>query len=213
MSKKLRIAVPLCGLRAVAVVALFCVSGWAAGEENMQPKTVVVETMNAQGMEAPGKTLETLAPVQTVTQGEENPEEDDSSSNDETIKGDGESPYELSDEERIAVERAVMCEAGGEGSRGQMMVAQCILDGSLRNGYNIIQTIEKYQIASTSYSNVTDEVRESVSRVFDDGERITEQKADLWYNPALVQSSWHEEQQYVITIGQHRFFWMNNSMN
>lgn len=179
----------------------------------MQPKTVVVETMNAQGMEAPGKTLETLAPVQTVTQGEENPEEDDSSSNDETIKGDGKSPYELSDEERIAVERAVMCEAGGEGSRGQMMVAQCILDGSLRNGYNIIQTIEKYQIASTSYSNVTDEVRESVSRVFDDGERITEQKADLWYNPALVQSSWHEEQQYVITIGQHRFFWMNNSMN
>lgn len=61
MSKKLRIAVPLCGLLAVAVVALFCVSGWAAGEENMQPKTVVVETMNAQGMEAPGKTLETLA--------------------------------------------------------------------------------------------------------------------------------------------------------
>lgn len=30
MSKKLRIAVPLCGLLAVAVVALFCVSGWAA---------------------------------------------------------------------------------------------------------------------------------------------------------------------------------------
>ena len=92
-------------------------------------------------------------------------------------------------------------------------MAQCILDGTLRNGYNIFQTIDKYQIASTSYSNVTDEVKESVSRVFDDGERITEQKADLWYNPALVQSSWHEQQQYVITIGLHRFFWMNDSMN
>jgi spore germination cell wall hydrolase CwlJ-like protein len=61
---------------------------------------------------------------------------------------------------------------------------------------------------STSYANVTDEVRESVSKVFDDGERVTEEKADLWYNPAITASDWHEAQQYVITVGSHRFFWM-----
>ena len=94
-----------------------------------------------------------------------------------------------------------------------MMVAQSILDGSLRNGFNVYQTISSYQIHSTSYSNVTDEVRESVSRVFDDGERITEEKTDLWYAPALVESSWHEEQQYIITVGSHRFFWMNSDMD
>ena len=208
MSKKLRIAAPLCGLLAVAVIALFCITGFAAGDGETSTQAVTVETMSAQGIEAPTKNLETLAPVQNVTQGEQNPEEEEEST---TLAPTGVSPYELTDDERIAVECAVMCEAGGEEVRGQMMVAQCILDGAQRSGISVIQSIAKYQIASTSYSRVTDEVKESVSRVFDDGERITEEKADLWYNPALVQSSWHEQQHYVITIGMHRFFWMNDN--
>ena len=118
------------------------------------------------------------------------------------------SGYVLSDSERETVERIVMCEAGGEGERGQMMVAQCILEGMLRYGFTIDEYIDTYKVMLTSYSNVTDEVRKSVSRVFDDGSRVTEAKADLWYNPAITPSQWHEEQQYVITIGSHRFFWM-----
>ena len=207
MSKKLRIAAPLCGLLAVAVIALFCITGFAAGDEETSAQAVTVETMSAQGIEAPTKNLETLAPVQNVTQGERNPEEEEEDSSPVPT---GVSPYELTDEERIAVECAVMCEAGGEEVRGQMMVAQCILDGAQRNGISVIDSIDKYQVASTSYSRVTEQVKESVSRVFDDGERVTEEKADLWYNPALVQSSWHEQQHYVITIGLHRFFWMND---
>ena len=207
MSKKLRIAAPLCGLLAVAVIALFCITGFAAGDEETSAQAVTVETMSAQGIEAPTKNLETLAPVQNVTQGEQNPEEEEENS---SLAPTGVSPYELTDEERIAVECAVMCEAGGEEVRGQMMVAQCILDGAQRNGISVIDSIAKYQVASTSYSRVTEQVKESVSRVFDDGERVTEEKADLWYNPALVQSSWHEQQHYVITIGLHRFFWMND---
>ncbi len=207
MSKKLRIAAPLCGLLAVAVIALFCITGFAAGDEETSAQAVTVETMSAQGIEAPTKNLETLAPVQNVTQGERNPEEEEEDSSPVPT---GVSPYELTDEERIAVECAVMCEAGGEEVRGQMMVAQCILDGAQRNGISVIDSIDEYQVASTSYSRVTEQVKESVSRVFDDGERVTEEKADLWYNPALVQSSWHEQQHYVITIGLHRFFWMND---
>ena len=207
MSKKLRIAAPLCGLLAVVVIALFCITGFAAGDEETSAQAVTVETMSAQGIEAPTKNLETLAPVQNVTQGEQNPEEEEENG---SLAPTGVSPYELTDEERIAVECAVMCEAGGEEVRGQMMVAQCILDGAQRNRISVIDSIAKYQVASTSYSRVTEQVKESVSRVFDDGERVTEEKADLWYNPALVQSSWHEQQHYVITIGLHRFFWMND---
>lgn len=214
MRNKLRIAVPLCGLLAVLVVAALSITGWAAGEESAGQETVMVETMNVQGIEAPTKNLETLPPVQNVTQGEESPEEDaqqaDSQQETETAEKDV-CPYKLTEEERIAVEKAVMCEAGGEGEKGQMMVAQCILDGGQRHDLDMIQTIAKYQIASTSYSNVTQEVKESVSKVFDKGERVTEEKADLWYNPALVQSAWHEQQHYVITIGLHRFFWMNDN--
>jgi hypothetical protein len=122
-----------------------------------------------------------------------------------THKSDG---CDLSDSDRAKVECVVMCEAGGEGEKGQMMVAQCILDGMDRFGYTVEEYISKYQVMSTSYANVTDEVRESVSKVFDDGERVTEEKADLWYNPAITASDWHEAQQYVITVGSHRFFWM-----
>jgi len=118
------------------------------------------------------------------------------------------SGYDLSEAERIAVECAVMCEAGGEGEMGQMMVAQCILDGALRNEFDIYETIDYYAIMSTSHSNVTDQVVNSVSRVFDNGERVVEEKADLWYNPHITPSEWHEDQQYVITVGSHRFFWM-----
>ena len=55
MSKKLRIAAPLCGLLAVAVIALFCITGFAAGDEETKPQAVTVETMSAQGIEAPTK--------------------------------------------------------------------------------------------------------------------------------------------------------------
>lgn len=119
------------------------------------------------------------------------------------------SGYELTDAERSAVECAVMGEAGGEGEKGQMMIAQCILDGCTRNSINPVVMIAEYQVASAYPYQVTDEVRESVSKVFDDGLRVTEEKADLWYNPAIVASEWHEGQQYVTTIGYHRFFWCN----
>ena len=132
--------------------------------------------------------------------------------NEEGFYETGDSGYALSPDERRIVECAVMCEAGGEGLKGEMMVAQSILDGTLRNGFDVIQSIKAYDVATTSYSYVTDEVREAVSRVFDDGQRVTMEKTDLWYNPGLVMSLWHEEQQYVTTVGNHRFFWMNQDM-
>ena len=120
----------------------------------------------------------------------------------------GEVHYQLSEHERQIIERIVMCEAGGETERGQMMVAQCILEGMLRYDYSIEEYIQYYKVMLTSYSKVTDQVRKSVSRVFDDGERVTEEKADLWYNPSITSSPWHEAQKYVVTVGGHRFFWM-----
>lgn len=122
------------------------------------------------------------------------------------------SPYVLTASERTLLERAVMAEAGGESYQGQMMVAQCILDGALRNGFDVATSIRRYQIVTTNRT-VSDSVKNAVSAVFDSGERVTEQKADLWYAPYLCSSSWHENQVYVTTIGVHKFFWMRNSMS
>lgn len=116
--------------------------------------------------------------------------------------------YNLTSDERKLVECIVMCEAGGEGVKGQMMVAQSIRDGMARYDLTVSEYLDVYSVAMTDYCNVTNEVSNSVFRVFDRGERVTEQHTDLWYNPTLVQSSWHEEQQYVTTVGSHRFFYM-----
>ena len=61
MSKKLRIAAPLCGLLAVAVIALFCITGFAAGDEETSAQAVTVETMSAQGIEAHKKSGDTCS--------------------------------------------------------------------------------------------------------------------------------------------------------
>lgn len=210
MSYKFKIVGPLCvAFVVLLIVSYFGVTSWAVADSTGASDEVTVEarSITADNVNAPATVMETLKPQDVVVEKDENPEEEIV-----LVSKDG-SGYELTDSERMAVECAVMCEAGGEGPEGQMMVAQSILDGTLRNDYDVFDTIYKYQIHSTSYSNVTDEVRESVSRVFDDGERVTEEKTDLWYNPALVESAWHEQQQYVTTVGSHRFFWMNKDMD
>lgn len=113
--------------------------------------------------------------------------------------------YVLTDEERAVVEAAVMAEAGGESFEGQMMIAQCILDGSLRKGVDVITFIEQSQIV-TSTKEPYDSCCKAVSAVFDMGKRVTDEVADIWYAPAITYSEWHESQIYVTTIGAHKFF-------
>ena len=115
------------------------------------------------------------------------------------------SGYVLTDEEREVVESAVMAEAGGESFEGQMMIAQCILDGSLRKGVDVITFIEQSQIV-TSSKEPYESCCKAVAAVFDNGRRVTDEIADIWYAPAIVYSEWHESQIYVTTIGAHKFF-------
>lgn len=117
------------------------------------------------------------------------------------------SPYALQPAERSVVERAVMAEAGGENFLGQVAVAQAILDGALRNNFNVVHSIQKYQVV-TSKQKPTASVKQAVSVVFDEGIRISEHPVDLWY-ATWSKSKWHESQQFVFEIGAHRFFWMN----
>lgn len=209
MSHKLRVVCPVCMILLISLV--FCMFSLntkaAAGNQEVENNVSVTYTANSwtnNGVAAAATAQETSAPA------------DDTSvvgavyQETYTVPAQPhrDSGKALTEEERVAIERIVMCEAGGEGEKGQMMVAQCILDGMLRYDYTIEEYIKCYKVMSTSYSNVTDEVRNSVSRVFDNGERVIEQKADLWYNPAITPSEWHEKQQYVTTIGSHRFFWM-----
>lgn len=209
MSHKLRVVCPICMILLMALAfCIFSMNTWAvSGDQDVENNVAVTYTANSwtdNGVAAAATAQETSAPAEdTYVVGAVYQET-------YTVPAQAhrDSGKTLTDEERIAIERIVMCEAGGEGEKGQMMVAQCILDGMLRYDFTMEEYIKCYKVMSTSYSNVTDEVRNSVSRVFDNGERVIEEKADLWYNPAITPSEWHEEQQYVTTIGSHRFFWM-----
>ena len=60
--------------------------------------------------------------------------------------------------------------------RGQMAVAQAILDGTIRSGVDVSTSIKKYRIVSRTNVPVSDSVKRAVSAVFDDGQRVTSEK-------------------------------------
>lgn len=113
--------------------------------------------------------------------------------------------YELSASERDLVERVVMAEAGGEPFKGQMLVAQCILNAAEKTGTAPSEVVGMYQYTN-SRPEPTESVRDAVAAVFDQGEAVTGEPILYFYNPAIVASHWHESQIFVIEVGGHRFF-------
>lgn len=208
MNKKIRIAVPVSiFLILVLVFSYLSISSFALTSTSSEKSRGIEENVD----QIPDSQLDFSVQLDVNSHIEEI-DEYAHLLNNEGYYETGDSRYVLSDREREIVECAVMCEAGGEGKRGEMMVAQSILDGALRNNLDMFEMIRAYGIATTSHSKVSEEVKESVRLVFDEGQRVTMEKTDLWYNPAIVVSLWHEEQQYVTTVGSHRFFWMNNDL-
>lgn len=113
--------------------------------------------------------------------------------------------YELTAAERDTVERVVMAEAGAEPYEGQIAVAQCIFNACEREGKRPDEIVVEYQYTDKR-PEPTNEVKAAVSAVFDDGETVTDREILYFYAPALVESEWHESQEYVMTVGGHRFF-------
>lgn len=113
--------------------------------------------------------------------------------------------YPLTDEERDLVERVVMAEAGGEAYEGQLAVAQCILNACLLDDLRPAQVVEEYAYTGNR-PEPTEQVKVAVAAVFDDGLTVFDDDVLYFYSPALCRSDWHETQDYVTTIGCHRFF-------
>lgn len=113
--------------------------------------------------------------------------------------------YELTDEERDLIERVVMGESGGEEYIGQQAVAQCILNACELTGDRPAVIIEGLRY-TTHRPEPSQSVKDAVSSVFDAGEKVIKETVVYFYAPDLVYSGWHETQQYVCTIGCHKFF-------
>ena len=113
--------------------------------------------------------------------------------------------YALTAAERDTVERVVMAEAGAEPYEGQIAVAQCILNACEREDMRPDEIVIKYQYTEKR-PEPTDAVKAAVSAVFDYGETVTDREILYFYAPELCESEWHEAQEYVMTVGGHRFF-------
>ena len=122
-----------------------------------------------------------------------------------TTVADGEPHYPLTDWERDLVERVVMAEAGGEEYDGQIAVAQCILNASELRHLRPSEALKELKYTSAR-PEATEQVKQAVAAVFDDGYKLLDCDVIYFYAPALVTSNWHESQTYVTTIGGHRFF-------
>lgn len=113
--------------------------------------------------------------------------------------------FALTPEQRTLIEQVVSAESRGEPYDGQVAVAQCILNACMKDGITPDQVIKKYKYTSARVEP-TDSVKKAVAAVFDRGEGITEEPILYFYAPALVTSEWHESQDFVIEIKNHRFF-------
>jgi spore germination cell wall hydrolase CwlJ-like protein len=113
--------------------------------------------------------------------------------------------YNLTDAERDLIERVVMAESGGESYKGQMLVAQCILNACEIDGIRPAKVIKKYAYAK-SRPEPSDSVKRAVSAVFDKGDTVTDEPIVYFYAPAVVRSEFHESQIFAIEEGGHRFF-------
>lgn len=117
--------------------------------------------------------------------------------------------YALSDDEFQEVCQVVMAESGAECYEGQMAVAQCILNACEFEGLRPFQAVREYKYTPTR-KTPTESVKRAVEAVFYYGETVTDELILYFYAPKYVHSKWHESQTFVMEIGGHRFFTLND---
>ena len=127
--------------------------------------------------------------------------------------------FNLTEAERKTIQYIVAGEAKGESMEGKMAVAQCILHGMVKSNWSAERVRIEYQYSGwdDELGNVNPEawaeVVEAVSRVFDDGELISDKPILYFYAPDITLSSWHESLNHAVTIGGHRFFYLDEDVN
>lgn len=113
--------------------------------------------------------------------------------------------YDITDAERWEIAATVTAEAEGEPFAGKVAVAQCILQACEDDGIRPTEALTKYGY-SKKRPRPSAEALEAVQAVFDHGDKVTSEPIKYFYAPAYTVSSWHESQDYVLTINNHKFF-------
>ena len=120
----------------------------------------------------------------------------------------GQSHFRLSESERRVAECMVEGEARGESYKGKQLVALCILNGCIESDMQPSQVRRQYQYSGWN-ENVSEETKQAVRAVFDNGEKVVTEPILWFYAPKYCKGKFHETQTHVITEGGHKFFMRN----
>ena len=113
----------------------------------------------------------------------------------------------LSSYDRAKLERLVMGEAGGLGYKGAALVAQTIRDTmELEDNNSIDYIISSYQYEGSTEKQASDTVKKAVSYIFDKNGYAVQHRLIYFYASDLIDSEWHESQNYIASCGSERFF-------
>ena len=129
------------------------------------------------------------------------------------------SPIYLTEDDRWFIECVVAGECAYEPYEGKLAVAQCYFDAMIKDGLTAREVKEVYQYAGWNPDldkqdrKMYIEVMEAVHDIFDVGQFVTEKPILFFYAPSLCDSPWHESQNYVMTIGGHKFFYLDEDEN
>ena len=130
-----------------------------------------------------------------------------------------EPPFHLTEYETWFVECVVGGEAAGEPYEGKLAVAQCYFDAMLKDGLSATEVKSAYGYSGWNENlanqdpKAYDEVKNAIMDVFYGGKFVTEKPILFFYAPSLCDSPWHESQNYAMTIGGHKFFYLTEDEN
>ena len=113
----------------------------------------------------------------------------------------------LSDADRDLLERLCMGEFGSGGFVGASLIAQAVKNAICFDGFTSVSSVIK-ECRYTGRTDIpaNDACKQAVSYIFDENHDAVQHRIMYMYNPELVQSPFHESQNYILTYQSVRFF-------
>ena len=113
----------------------------------------------------------------------------------------------LTDEDRDLLERLCYGEFGSGGFIGASLIAQCVKDAMCFEGYKTVaDVIRDCRYDGSTEIGTSDECRQAVRYIFDENHDAVQHRIMYMYNPYMVQSAFHESQNFILAYGGVRFF-------
>lgn len=116
-------------------------------------------------------------------------------------------PIKLDDKNRDLLERLCMGEASVYGYSGMALVAQCVRDTYVKDGYsNIADIIKDYLYEGSTDEPGNADAKAAVRFIFDEGGAAVKHRIIYFYATAICSSEFHETQNYICSCEDTRFF-------